>query len=88
MNSKLTLYDDGTYEVYYYQFGSKGEGVWDCNSKYVSFTKTSGDHVGFMFEEVYHSKTAVFYYNNVFAPTLCIDGPDGSLDFCYSHHNK
>ena len=88
MGSKLTLFDDGTYEVYYYQLGVRGKGTWDCNSKYVTFIKTSGEHVGFMFEEVHHSKAAVFEYNNIFAPTLCINGPDGNLDFCYSHHNQ
>jgi len=89
MSSKLIIKNDGTYEVYYYGLGgSEGKGKWDCTAKSISFTKTSGDHVAFMFEAVYHSNTAVFEYYNIFAPTLCLNRSDGHVDFCYSHHNQ
>lgn len=89
MKSNLTIYNNGSYEIYYYGLdGANGKGTWDCTSSSIFFTKTSGEHVAFMFEEVYHSNTATFEYNNIFAPTLCLNGPDGHVDFCFSHHNQ
>lgn len=83
--AKLEILDDGTYKVkHYLPSYDEGEGVWDCNSNSITFTKTKGAHIAFMYESVYNSNSAILIYRNVFSPTLCKDGPDGQLDFCYS----
>ncbi len=83
--AKLEILDDGTYNVkHYLPSYDEGEGVWDCNANSITFTKTKGAHIAFRYEFVYNSNSATLIYRNVFSPTLCKDGPDGQLDFCYS----
>jgi hypothetical protein len=83
----LKVFNDGTYSIHHYSPNPEdGQGVWDCTSNSITFTRTKGAHIAFMYEEVYHSKSATLEYRNIFAPTLCKNGPDGHVDFCFHNH--
>jgi hypothetical protein len=85
----LKVFNDGTYTVHHYSPNPEdGQGVWDCTSNSITFTRTKGAHIAFMYEEVYHSESATLDYRNVFAPTLCKNGPDGHVDFCFHNHEN
>jgi hypothetical protein len=81
--SRLTIYRNGKYSIRYFVVDAEGAGTWECTGSTISFSKTSGEHVAFMYESVYRNKVATLNYYNVFAPTLCLEGRDGHVDFCF-----
>ena len=88
-NAILKIFNDGTYTIHHYSPNSEdGQGVWDCTSNSITFTRTKGAHIAFMYEEVYHSESATLDYRDIFAPTLCKNGPDGHVDFCFHNHEN
>jgi len=85
----LKVFNDGTYTIHHYSPNPEdGQGVWDCTSNSITFTRTKGAHIAFMYEEIYHSESATLDYRNIFAPTLCKNGPDGHVDFCFHNHKN
>ena len=88
-NAILKIFNDGTYTIHHYSPNSEdGQGVWDCTSNSITFTRTKCAHIAFMYEEVYHSESATLDYRDIFAPTLCKNGPDGHVDFCFHNHEN